>query len=102
MEKGRAGSPRAGCLPLAELGVLLSRHVFHSIQDEQANFRTVRVACGCRQGSGAGTGLGNQAELACLGDGLGAVGRAEEVADVLFDRVEGEHEFPGDARVRSF
>ena len=27
-EKGRAGSPRAGCLPLAELNVLLSRHVF--------------------------------------------------------------------------
>ena len=26
--KGRAGSPRAGCLPLAELSVLLSRHVF--------------------------------------------------------------------------
>ena len=27
MEKGRAGSPRAGCLPLAELGVLLLCHV---------------------------------------------------------------------------
>jgi hypothetical protein len=27
MDKGRAGSPRAGCLSLAELGVLLLRHV---------------------------------------------------------------------------
>jgi len=44
MEKGRAGSPRAGCLPLAELGVLLLRHVFHSIRAEQDVFRTGRVA----------------------------------------------------------
>jgi hypothetical protein len=27
MGKGRAGSPRAGCFPLAELNVLPSRHV---------------------------------------------------------------------------
>jgi hypothetical protein len=45
MEKGRAGSPRAGCLPLAELGVLLSRHVFHSIRAEQDVFRTGRGGC---------------------------------------------------------
>ena len=51
----------------------------------------------------AGAGLGDQAELAGPGDGLGAVGRAElarQVADVLFHRVEADHQLLGDARVR--
>ena len=42
-------------------------------------------------------------ELAGPGDSLGAVGRAElvqQVADVLFHRVEGDRELFGDARVR--
>ena len=41
----------------------------------------------------AGAGLGNQAEVAGPGDGLGAVGRAElaqDVADVFLDGVEGD------------
>jgi hypothetical protein len=53
---------------------------------------------------GVGAGLsGDQAELACPGDGLGAVGRAKlakDVGDVLFDRVEADHQLPGDLRVR--
>ena len=66
----------------------------------------VRAAPGDRHaapGSAAGAGLGDQSELAGLGDGLGAVGRpqlAQDVADVLFDGVEGDHQLPGDARVR--
>jgi hypothetical protein len=47
--------------------------------------------------------LGDQAKLACPGDSLGAVGRAElakDVADVLFDRIEADHQLLGDARVR--
>jgi hypothetical protein len=47
--------------------------------------------------------VGDQAELAGAGDGFGAVGRAElaqQVADVLLDSVEGDHQLPGDARVR--
>jgi hypothetical protein len=47
--------------------------------------------------------LGDQAELAGPGDGLGAVGRAElaqQVADVLLHRVEADHQLLGDARVR--
>src|SRR5215470_15661625 len=55
------------------------------------------------RGSAGRGGLGNQAELAGPGDGLGAVGRAElaqDVADVLFDRVEADHQLCGDARVR--
>ena len=46
--------------------------------------------------------LGDQAELACAGDGLGAVGRAElaqDVADVLLDGVEGDHELARDGLV---
>ena len=57
----------------------------------------------CPRGSAAGAGLGDQAELAGAGDGLGAVGRAElaqQVADVLFDRVEADHQLRGDPRVR--
>jgi MgtC family len=44
----------------------------------------------------------DQAELAGPGDGLGAIGRAElaeGVADVLFGRVEGDHELGGDGLV---
>src|SRR5215472_13112548 len=55
------------------------------------------------RGSAARVGLGDQAELAGPGDGLGAVGRAElaqDVADVLFDRVEADHQLFSDARVR--
>jgi hypothetical protein len=50
----------------------------------------------------AGAVSGDQAELACPGDGLGAVGRAElaeNVADVFFCRVEGDHEFRGDGLI---
>ena len=46
---------------------------------------------------------GDQAELACAGDGLGAVGRAElaqDVADVLLDGIEGDHELVRDDLVR--
>jgi hypothetical protein len=53
--------------------------------------------------AGTVTALGNQAELAGPRDGLGPVGRAElaqDVADVLFGRVEADYEFPGDALVR--
>src|SRR5215470_11622984 len=58
---------------------------------------------GAARGSAGRAGLRNQAELAGPGDGLGAVGRAElaeDVADVLFDRVEADHQLCGDARVR--
>ncbi len=51
---------------------------------------------------GCGAGLGDQAESAGPGDGLGAVSRAElgeDVADVLFDGVEGDHEAVGDALI---
>ena len=47
--------------------------------------------------------LGNQAELACPGDRLGAVSRAElaeDMADVFIDRVEGDHKLLGDGLVR--
>jgi len=43
----------------------------------------------------AGGLSGDQAPLACPGDGLGAVGRAEfaeDVPDVFFGRVESDHE----------
>ena len=49
MDKGRAGSPRAGCLPLAELGVLLLRHVFmlsrksKAISERPSKERTTRI-----------------------------------------------------------
>ena len=54
-------------------------------------------------GAGRATPLGDQAQFPGPGDGLGAVGRAElvhDVADVLLDGVEGDHEFPGDGLVR--
>jgi hypothetical protein len=50
-----------------------------------------------------GAALGDQAELPRAGDGLGAVGRAElaeDVGDVLFDRVEADYQLVGDALVR--
>jgi hypothetical protein len=46
--------------------------------------------------------LGDQAKLPRPGDGLGAIGRAElvqDVADVLLDGVEGDHELSGDGPV---
>ena len=46
---------------------------------------------------------GDQVQLAGPGDGLGAVGRAElgqDVAHVLFDGVQGDHELAGDGLVR--
>jgi hypothetical protein len=55
-------------------------------------------------GSETGAVLGDQAEFPCPGDSLGAVGcaeLAEDVADVLFGRVEGDDEFPGDRPGRS-
>src|SRR6266702_1585370 len=55
------------------------------------------------KGSVQAPGLGDQSELAGPGDGLGAVGRAElaeDVADVLLNRIEGDHQLRGDARVR--
>jgi hypothetical protein len=45
----------------------------------------------------------DQAQLSCPGDGLGAVGRAElaqDVADVLLDGIEGDHELARDGLVR--
>src|SRR6266581_4184752 len=47
--------------------------------------------------------LGDQAQVPCPGDGLGAVGRAQlaqEVADVLFDREDGDEQLAGDGLVR--
>src|SRR5580693_7662929 len=58
---------------------------------------------GAARGTGCGVALGDQAELARAGDGLGAVGRAElaqEVAEVLFHGVEADYRLRGDARVR--
>jgi hypothetical protein len=56
----------------------------------------------CCPGWAAGAGLGDQAELAGVGDGLGAVGGAElaeQVADGLFDCVEGNYQLLGDAQI---
>ena len=56
-------------------------------------FRRRPVARRCRRTS-YGAPSGDQAQLPCPGDGLGAVGRAElgqEMADVLLDGVEGYH-----------
>src|SRR6266699_4590288 len=50
-----------------------------------------------------GPALGDQAQVPCPGDGLGAVGRAQlaqEVADVLFDREDGDEQLTGDGLVR--
>jgi hypothetical protein len=52
---------------------------------------------------GGGAGLADQAELSGSGCGFGAVGRAElvqDVADVLLDGVEGDHQLGGDPPVR--
>ena len=49
------------------------------------------------------TPSGDQAQLPRPGDGLGTVGRAEfaqDVADVLLDGVEGDHEVAGDSLIR--
>src|SRR5918994_6929546 len=57
----------------------------------------------CGWGWRWGAGLADQAELSGPGCGLGAVGRAElvqDVADVLLDGVEGDHQLGGDPPVR--
>ena len=59
------------------------------------------LAPSCRR-SRAGV-LGNQVQVARPGDGLGPVSRAklrQNVADVLFDGVEDDHELAGDALIR--
>ncbi len=64
--------------------------------------RQARLGHDSAAGIGCGAGLGDQAEFAGLGDGFGAVSRAElgeDVADVLFDGVEGDHEAVGDALI---
>ena len=53
--------------------------------------------------AGGGAVLGNHSQVPCPGDRLGAVGGAElaqDVADVLFHRVEGDHQLVRDALVR--
>src|SRR5215475_10010441 len=50
-----------------------------------------------------GPALADQAQVPRPGDGLGAVGRAQlaqDVADVLFDREDGDEQLPGDGPVR--
>jgi hypothetical protein len=51
----------------------------------------------------AGAWLGNHSQVPCPGDRLGTVGGpelAQDVADVLFHRVEGDHQLVRDALVR--
>src|SRR5215467_6109308 len=65
----------------------------------------LQTACGTTVPAGGPLWvLGDQAELACPGNSLGAVGCAEfaqQMTDVLFHGVDGDHQFLSDARVRS-
>src|SRR5262250_3866997 len=57
----------------------------------------------CGTGVPPESALGDEAQFPCPGDGLGAVGRAElaeDVADVLFDREDGDEQLLGDGPVR--
>ena len=55
-----------------------------------------------RHGRSASTLLGDQAQLSRPGDGLRAVGRTklvQDMADMLFDGVDGNDKLPGDSLV---
>jgi Family of unknown function (DUF5999) len=54
------------------------------------------------RGRSAWSLLGDQAQLSCPGDGLGAVGRTklvQDMADVFLDGVDGNDKLPGDSVV---
>ena len=94
-----------GAVGRAELAEDVADVLVNRIHGDHQLFGAARVrrARGQQRQDGPPSGLGDQSELAGLGDGLGAVGRpqlAQDVADVLFDGVEGDHQLPGDARVR--
>ena len=66
--------------------------------------RSRQVAWDLRRSPVERNASGNQAHLTGPGDGLGAVGRAElaqDMADVLLDRVQRDHELAGDGLIRA-